>query len=337
MIYLAVRHDVPTEVISRSSVAFDVEAAKSCMLRLEAEYAWTASGEGFDLLLGQGPTREIIRIEGVRFVEYRDHYLNLALDVVPVLGLALTNARNFQLLRDEEAKLRAAVQARDMILAFVSHDLRNPLASIALNAASLERLFSAPADERFVGRTRAIQRSIARMSRLIEDLLDMSKMEAGVFSVQAIECSAEDVLSEALRELRPQAEMRGTRLDEKRCGDLRLRCDRDRIVQVLVNLVGNAIHFVPEHEGVITIDCHEERGEALFSVSDNGPGIRAEELPHVFDVYWQGREKKRTGAGLGLAIARGIVETHGGRIWVESVLGKGAAFFFTIPSARPGG
>ncbi len=144
MIYLSVLDGEPKDIISRSSASFDMEEVKSSMLRLSGEHDWTPSGEGFDIALGQGPTRQIIRIEGVKYVEYRYHYLNLALNVVPVLGLALSNAQNFQLLHTEQEKLRSAIQARDRILAFVSHDLRNPLSSIGLNAEAIERFSAGP-------------------------------------------------------------------------------------------------------------------------------------------------------------------------------------------------
>lgn len=336
-IYLSIRGGEPIETISRSSVPFDIEEAKASMLGLRAEHAWTRSGKGFDIVIGQASTREIIRVEGFSFVEYREHYLNLALNVVPVLRLALTNARNFQLLRDEDAKLRSAILARDMILAVVSHDLRNPLASIALNAGCIERMCrSSKTEERAGHYARSIGQSVERMRRLIEDLLDISRIEAGIFTVRMAECSAADVRKDVLHELRPQADAKGVRFEEKGGGNVLLNCDRDRVVQVLSNLVGNALKFVPERIGVITVACEERGADVLFTVADNGPGIRAQELPHVFDRYWQGREKKQLGAGLGLAIARGIVGAHGGEIWVESVFGEGATFFFTIPRANAG-
>ncbi len=334
MVYLSVRNGEPEEIISRSSVGFDLEEAKSSMLRLDTEHGWTPSGEGFDIAIGRGPTRQVIRIEGVQYVEHRYHYLNLALNIVPVLGLALSNARNFQLLHEEEEKLRSAIQARDRILAVVSHDLRNPLSSIALNADAIDRRCAgSPAEEPVCKHARSIRQSVKRMSRLIEDLLDVSRIEAGVFTVRTTQCSADELVNEAFRESRLQAEKSGIRLEERCHGKILLKCDRDRIIQVLCNLIGNALKFAPERVGVVTVECTKRADDMLFAVSDNGPGIRPEELSHVFDVYWQGRQKQHGGAGLGLAIVQGIVEAHSGRIWVESTWGHGATFFFTIPGA----
>lgn len=332
MIYLAVREGKPGETYACSSVPVDIEAAKSSMLRLDMQqHAWTPSGMGFDLAIGQGPTRAAIRVEGVRFVEHREHYLNVALNVAPVLRMALTNARNFQLLHDEESKLRSAILGRDMVLAVVSHDLRNPLASIGLNAHVLQSRLRSE-DER--ARVRSITQSVRRMSRLIDDLLDMRRLETGGFTLRTAECSAEDMCNDALQELRPQAEAKGIRLEERYLGTTVLLGDPDRIVQVLSNLVGNALKFAPERDGMVKVVSKASGDGVLFSITDNGPGIRPEELPYVFDVYWQGREQRQLGLGLGLAIAKGIVEAHGGKIWVESAFGKGTTFSFTIPRAR---
>jgi signal transduction histidine kinase len=340
MVYVSVAEDRPRKMMSRSASDFDVESTKAEMLQLRTDYAWCRSGSGFDVRIGEGPRREILRVEGVRFAEYRERYLNLALSVAPVLGLALSNARNFQLVRDEHAELQSALRAREIILAVVSHDLRNPVASILVNADRLEELIGsagASLDEHMGGRARAIRRSAERMHRLIEDLLDIHRIEAGVFTVQKTECFAEDVMNEVLRDMRPQAEAKGVRIDDECPARAVLYCDRDRIVQVVCNLVGNALKFAPRQRGVITVGCEERESDVRFTVRDNGPGVRDEELPHVFDMYWQGREKQQAGIGLGLAIARGIVEAHEGSIEVESVPGEGATFSFTIPGPASAG
>jgi signal transduction histidine kinase len=334
MVYLSVCEGRPREVLSRSGPDFDLDAAKGQMLEVQTEHAWTRSGQGFDVRIGEGPTREVLRIDGVQFPDYRERYLNLALSVAPVVNLALSNARNFQLVHEEQAKLQSALRARDTTLAVVSHDLRNPVASVLVNADTLEGLVGPGrpvADERVHERVRAIRQSAARMNRLIGDLLDIRRIEAGVFTVQKTHCLVCDVMQEVLGDLRPQAEAKGVRIVDSCPARVALWCDRDRILQVLSNLVGNALKFAPRHAGVVTVDCTETETEVRFTVRDDGPGIRAEELPHVFDMYWQGREKKRLGVGLGLAIARAIVEAHGGTIGVESVPSQGATFHFAIP------
>jgi signal transduction histidine kinase len=134
---------------------------------------------------------------------------------------------------------------------------------------------------------------------------------------------------------RPLAQQKMLRLEGQVIGqDPGTRCDRPRILQVLSNLIGNAIKFTPAG-GAITVRADLGGREARFSVTDSGSGIAADELPHIFERFWQARKAARTGAGLGLAIAKGIVEAHRGRIWVESVPGKGSTFFFTLPLGDP--
>jgi signal transduction histidine kinase len=116
--------------------------------------------------------------------------------------------------------------------------------------------------------------------------------------------------------------------------DVAVRVDNVRIHQVLSNLVGNALKFTPP-DGRVTIGCVLLEREARFSVVDTGPGISPEEIPHIFGRFWQANQNDGRGVGLGLAIAKGLVEGHGGRIWVESTVGEGARFYFTIPMEAP--
>jgi signal transduction histidine kinase len=334
LIFLEIRAECPGTVISRSDAPFDLEEAKIRMEWMETDYAWTPSGKGFFIRVGEGPNRAVIQVEGVRFTEYLNHYLNLALNIVPVLSLALNNAKNYQLLQNEQYKLREAISAREGILAIVGHDLRNPLTAIELSARALEGngVSTQSADRRrqYAG---SILNAARRMNRLIEDLLDVGKIKAGGLSIEPEKCVVSAILSDVLREIRPVAEKKGVRLEEKAHPDFSVNCDRHRIAQVMLNILGNAVKFAPEQGGVITVACTEHGDFLLLSISDNGPGIQPEELPHVFDAYWQGRQRKKGGVGLGMAIAQGIIQTHGGRIWVESAPGKGASFFFTIPRA----
>ena len=295
------------------------------MLDLETDYVLTPSGKGFDFRIGQGPDRIIIEVDGVWSDEHRNHYLSLALNMVPVFNLALVNAKNFQLLQSEQDRLYEAISARDLILAVVSHDLRNPLAAID---ASASLIGGRPAE--------LIRASAKRMNRLIEDLVDVSKIKAGALSIEAKECPVSDVINEAIMEVESLAIKKGVRIDKRGDTTLNLRCDPHRVSQVLCNILANAVRFVPEQGGVITLEYVKEDDFAHFSISDNGPGIPIDEQGQIFDLYWQGRRKKGGGVGLGLAIAHGVIEAHKGRIWVESEPGKGAKFHFTIPLAAHG-
>lgn len=232
--------------------------------------------------------------------------------------------------RDDDL-LRAAVRARDDLLAVVSHDLRNPLSAIQLSARALAR--PAPEVERraTVKPLEVIQRSVERMNRLIDDLLQASTMEAGTFAVSPGREEVPSLVEDALRTLEPVALARSIRLQSDLPPGLPpVLCDRVRVVQVLSNLLGNAAKFVAER-GLIQIRARAQGEEVLFAVSDDGPGIAPEHLPRIFDRYWKGEGGERHGVGLGLFIAKGIVEAHRGRIWVESRPGAGSTFHFTLP------
>ncbi len=226
-----------------------------------------------------------------------------------------------------------AVRARDDLVAVVSHDLKNPLNVIQMQAVLLRNVSGADADDRS-SRLRAavdrIQRSVGHMDALIHDLLDLARIEAGRFVLQRQMESLDDMVAEALIILRPLAEAKGIALREETEAGLRVLVDRERIFQVFSNLVGNAIKFTPGG-GSITLRASAEAGNALLIVADTGPGLTAEQMSNVFNRYWQASKTGRDGAGLGLYIAKGIVEAHGGRIWAERAEGGGAAFKFTLP------
>jgi light-regulated signal transduction histidine kinase (bacteriophytochrome) len=235
-----------------------------------------------------------------------------------------------QILREQRA-----VRARDDMMAVVSHDLRSPLGVIQIQAAQLLRT-AGPGDGEPARSLRAgaerIQRSVARMNALILDLLDLAKVEAGRFVVQCQPEEVGEMLEEALLLLRPLAEARRITLTEERVEAPRVNADRERMFQVLSNLIGNALKFTPEG-GTITVRAEPKGREVQFTVADTGPGIPAGQLPYVFNRYWQAHRASQEGVGLGLHIAKGIIEAHGGRIWVESPPGSGARFTFTLPMA----
>jgi signal transduction histidine kinase len=244
--------------------------------------------------------------------------LAMAEELGRLAGLAMDNARLY-----DEA--RRAIQARDEVLAVVSHDLKNPLESVLLSASLLLR---APDPEQVRRYAEAVRRSGARMDRLVRELLDLSRMEAGQFRVELRPEQLEAIVEEALALLAPVAQERGVALGVAG-GPLpqAVPCDRERILQVLSNLVGNALNFAPRG-GHVAVRVALSDVEAEVAVADDGPGIPPEDLPHVFDRFWK---RRADGTGLGLAIVRGIVDAHGGRVRVESRVGGGTTFAFTLP------
>jgi PAS domain S-box-containing protein len=228
-----------------------------------------------------------------------------------------------------------AVRAREDLLAIVSHDLRNPL-GVVLASTSLLLKANLPPDkqERARRQVEAIQRAGNRMNRLIRDLLDFASIQAGRLSVSVRPQDVAAMVAEVLEVTEPLAAAKSLRLVSEVAPGLAIRCDHDRVIQLFSNLIGNAIKFTPEG-GTITVRASAEPDVVRFAVVDTGPGISAAELPYVFDRYYQAQRKNRDGIGLGLSIARGIVEAHSGRIWVESEEGKGCTFFFTLPHGEP--
>jgi signal transduction histidine kinase len=179
----------------------------------------------------------------------------------------------------------------------------------------------------------AIQRSAVRMERLIKSLLDATMIETGRFTVELKTEDVAGLVDEASKILRPQIEGRSLQLKARLADQLpAVQCDRERVLQIIANLVGNAIKFT-KAGGEICIAAMATEDAVCFSVSDTGCGIQESDLSHVFDHYWTKHPGIREGSGLGLFIAKGIVETHGGTIWAESKIGHGTTFFFTLPGA----
>lgn len=227
------------------------------------------------------------------------------------------------------AEAQRAIAQRDEILGIVSHDLRNPLNTILMSASLLYEQVSS---DRKQTQVMIIQRAVEQTTRLIQDLLDATRADAGGLRVLPVPNYAGELVRDCVDSHMSQAQARGLTISADVESDALLLADRDRIEQLLGNLVINAITHT-EPGGEIVVACEERASEACFQVRDTGCGIAPEHLPHVFDRYWQIRRSGRAGAGLGLTIAKGIVEAHGGRIWVASEPGRGTTFFFTIPLA----
>ncbi|MBA3818041.1 MAG: response regulator [Deltaproteobacteria bacterium] len=232
-----------------------------------------------------------------------------------------------------ESQLRAATRSRDDLLATVSHDLRDPLGAISLATALLRRSATTPDLDRAVG---SIERATARMEALLRDLLDISSIESGHLSITPEPCAASYLIEEAVALIASRAVAKGLALETRLpAHDATVLCDKGRILQVFSNLLGNAVKFTPAG-GTLSIATVPERHCVTFVVGDTGPGIAPTELAHVFERFWKSGDQGTAGTGLGLAICQGIIEQHGGTIRVDSELGRGTSFSFTIPIAsRP--
>jgi PAS domain S-box-containing protein len=231
-------------------------------------------------------------------------------------------------LKETEDALRRTIRSRDEMLGIVAHDLRNPLSALLLKAQQIRRHGGGdPALD-------AIHRSAARMNRLIDDLLDVARIEQGVLSMRKEAIEVRPFLREVVATQHALAAARSIALDstvESDTGDV--LADRDRLAQVFENLIGNAVKFTPDG-GRIHVGAAERGDEIWLWVADTGAGISADRVAHVFDRFWQEDDVDRRGMGLGLMIVKGIVEAHGGRVWVESEVGVGSTFFLALPKAR---
>ncbi len=257
--------------------------------------------------------------------EYGIDDLALAEELARRAALAVENARLF-------SQAEQATRARDQMLGVVAHDLRNPLSTIIMASELLEEAVDARTPAR--KQVMMIARAGERMNRLIQDLLDVKRIEGGGMAVERRPVPAASLLAEAAEMLRPLASASAIDLAVAGCENLpNVSADPLRIQQVLSNLIGNAIKFTPQG-GRITLRADAGSGRVRLAVADTGPGIPAEQLPHIFGQFWQGSRTDRRGIGLGLAIAKGIVEAHDGRIWVESNVGQGSTFYFSLPVAE---
>jgi PAS domain S-box-containing protein len=225
---------------------------------------------------------------------------------------------------------KRAVRSRDDLLATVSHDLRGPLGVIAMAVDGLTPPEGAP-----VKQVAAIDRAVKRMTKLIQDLLDMASIESGHLSVDPTPLDVESVVEEAIDSVLPAAAAKQVVVSAELPALPRLvHADRGRVLQVLGNIIGNALKFT-RSGGRISVRARAgEPGFVELAVTDTGPGIAADQLPRVFERFWQAKETARAGTGLGLAICKGIVQQHGGTIWVESQVGEGTTFYFTLPLAE---
>jgi PAS domain S-box-containing protein len=254
------------------------------------------------------------------------------LDGIELRGAVLTFTDMTEI-REKEEALHRAIHQREDVVSIVSHDLRNPL-GVVLAAADL--LLDLPLDEEQRRRqAEIIMRSGRRMQSLIEDLLDVAKIEAGALVVRPSVENLVPILDEAAQVFADQAEREGIEIViHVGEGDPTARVDRDRIMQALANLLDNALRLTPGG-GRVTMGLEDLGSEISLTVSDTGPGIDAEMLEHLFDRFHQSADQGRGGAGLGLAIVQGVTVAHGGTIAVQSHVGEGATFTLVFPKAGP--
>lgn len=246
--------------------------------------------------------------------------------------VSLFHARRRLLEKIEEGRrLQQALRAREDLLAVVAHDIRGPLGSVLIAARRIEHQVEAGALP--AGAVQSIVRGVHRISRMVDDLLDLARLDAG--NPLPIEPGVHDVVDIARRaaqELEPVAASSHVALTCDLPAAALARCDDQRVEQVLGNLIGNAIKFTPQG-GSIRVAVKPAGREIHVSVSDTGTGIAPELVPHIFERYRQADDDRRRGVGLGLSIVKAIVDAHGGRVWVHTAPGAGSTFHVALPAA----
>ncbi|HEY0143254.1 MAG TPA: HAMP domain-containing sensor histidine kinase [Thermoanaerobaculia bacterium] len=294
-------------------------------------YAWVTGSQElagartmvFMPLVSRGQTIGMVSAISTQARPFTTDDLPLFTELARRASLSIDNAHLY-------LESQQAVRAREEVLAIVSHDLRNPLNAVTLGASLLQMSETLSDDDR--EQVDTIVLSGKRMSRLIADLLDITRLEGGKrLPIEAARVEVRELLDETHELFRAQAASQAVTLQFLSDESLPpVHADRHRIMQVLSNLIGNALKFTPAG-GIITLRAEKHGHDVQFLVSDTGPGIPKENLADVFSPYWQAKRAERLGAGLGLPIAKGIVESHGGRIWAESEPGEGTRFYFTLP------
>jgi PAS domain S-box-containing protein len=251
-------------------------------------------------------------------------------EVADRCAVAIDNADLYQ-------RAKAAAHARELVLSIVSHDIRNPMANIDLalqmlhasvQSATVEKI---PLSFEIVDKTISrIKHSLLSMDRLISDLLDFGKIQSGTLSVKMEPVEVAELVKTAVEPFEEKCQRKSLRLiSEIDAAVSRVHCDSTRLIQVLWNLIGNSIKFTAPG-GEIRISVSAVNDRVQFTVADTGCGVSREELEKIFERFWQSKEAAEQGYGLGLSIAKGIVISHGGKIWAESIEGKGTKVHFLI-------
>jgi signal transduction histidine kinase/PAS domain-containing protein len=252
--------------------------------------------------------------------KYQESDLQVACEIGRRAAVCLDHARLYR-----EAKTAARV--RGDILSIVAHDLRNPLSAARMSLTMFRRIGARSRTRRYLD---VMERALADADRLASDLVDLASIQSGHLRIEKEPCDLAKIIAEALESVEAAARVKGIRLDTRMSGDMVTVCDRGRILQVLWNLLGNAIKFCTRG-GNVVVSANNEGKLIRVRVSDTGRGIPPADLPYLFDLYWSGTSRDTAGRGLGLYISKGIVESHGGTIEVESLVGHGTTFHVTLP------
>ena len=371
MVFVALEDGKLQRVWSRPPGFGESDEVKQRLVSFRRSYAWTESGTGFRLSLRhRTKSLGVLEVEGISLSEYKDHYLDLALVVARASGLAISNARLYRELKgpnraylefaedlqdaltarkraeEKQAQLLKQVESANQELAdfahVVSHDLKAPLRAIDSLAKWLAADYKDKFDEEGRAQLDLLLGRVKRMHDLIDGILQYSR--AGRIREEVVEVDLAELVPAVIDLLSPPPHIRVT----VETPLPRVVIERTRIAQVFQNLLSNAIKYMDKPQGVVRVGCTEEKGEGemaneaggfwKFYVSDNGPGIEEKDRQRVFQLFETLKPRDRADStGVGLAVVKKAVEMYGGRVWIESKVGEGSSFFFTLPKKDEGG
>jgi signal transduction histidine kinase len=283
--------------------------------------------------LREGEVIGALIVRRKRVGPFADDTVELVKSFAAQSALAVHNARLFHEIEQKSRELEAASRHKSEFLANMSHELRTPLNAVLGYAELIQDGIYGEVPEKIKDVLDRVQQNGRHLLGLINDVLDLSKIEAGQLSLSPVDYSLRELVLDVASATEALAAEKKLALEVDVAADLpRGRGDERRLTQVLMNLVGNAIKFTDA--GAVSIRAKLADGRFLVAVSDTGPGIAPEHQARIFEEFQQvdsSSTRKKGGTGLGLAIARRIVELHGGRIWVDSTVGQGTTFYFTLP------
>ncbi len=323
-------------------------------------YAWTPDGNGFTISVRhRSKTLGVLEVNGISQSEYKEHYLDLALTIARVCGMTISNARLYRELKgpnrllaefaedlqdalaarkraeERQAELLKQVESANKELAefayIVSHDLKAPLRAIDSLVRWLGQDYADKFDEDGREQLELLLGRVKRMHSLIDGILQYSRV--GRVREQPVEIDLGRTVPEIIDMLAPPEHIK-----VKVEGELPvITGEKTRVEQLFQNLLSNAIKYMDKPEGLIRVGCVDDGEMWRFYVADNGPGIEEKDFERIFLVFQTGKPRDKVDStGIGLTVVKKVVELYGGRVWVESELGKGSTFLFTFPK-RPGG
>lgn len=355
MVFASLEDGKLQRVWSRPPGFGDAEEVRQRLASFRRSYEWTESGEGFRVSLRhRTKSLGVLEVEGISLSEQKDHYLDMALVVARASGLAISNARLYRELKgpnraylefaedlqdalaarkraeEKQAQLLKQVEAANQELAdfahVVSHDLKAPLRAIDSLVKWLAADYQDKFDEEGRDQLELLLGRVKRMHDLIDGILQYSR--AGRIREEAVVVDLAELLPQVIDLLSPPTHIRVT-LESALPSVL---IERTRISQVFQNLLSNAIKYMDKPEGLIRVGCTAENGFWKFHVRDNGPGIEEKDRQRVFGLFQTVKARERADStGVGLAVVKKSVEMYGGRVWVESAVGEGSTFYFTLP------